>query len=241
MLDEVLDSFDDVDPVQSPESAHEVLERKVRELGFEHFTHIAIRPRDEAERPFFLTNYPGPWCQRYVEHEYFAVDPVLHGATTGLKPFSWAEVGDVDNLTRRQAVVMREAADHGLRHGGAIPIHAPNGGLGVFTVAHDAPWRAFQDIWRGARPLLHSLALAQHDAIERAVRRGQTYGTYLTERERDILLWSARGKTAWEISVILAVSRETVNFHMKKIAHKLNATSKHHAVVKGVMQGHIVP
>jgi DNA-binding CsgD family transcriptional regulator len=59
----------------------------------------------------------------------------------------------------------------------------------------------------------------------------------LTKREFDVLSWTAQGKTAWEISMILGMSEKTVNFHLGNAMRKLEVTSKHQAVLKCVAAG----
>ncbi|WP_415238308.1 helix-turn-helix domain-containing protein, partial [Seleniivibrio woodruffii] len=52
----------------------------------------------------------------------------------------------------------------------------------------------------------------------------------ISGREMDVLRWLKAGKTSWEISKILDISENTVNFHIKNIKRKLNATNRQHAV-----------
>ena len=59
----------------------------------------------------------------------------------------------------------------------------------------------------------------------------------LTSREVECLLWTAHGKTAWEISVILKISEATVNYHLKNAMRKLGVHSKAHAVAKTLILG----
>ncbi len=59
----------------------------------------------------------------------------------------------------------------------------------------------------------------------------------LTKREMDVLSWTAQGKTAWEVSVILGMSEKTVNFHLGNTMRKLGVNSKHQAVLKCVAAG----
>ena len=57
----------------------------------------------------------------------------------------------------------------------------------------------------------------------------------LTEREREVLRWTAAGKTSSETGMILGISARTVNYHITSILLKLNAVNKTQAVVKAVM------
>ena len=59
----------------------------------------------------------------------------------------------------------------------------------------------------------------------------------LTSREKEILLWVKEGKSTWEISSILGISRDTVKFHMKNIFRKLNTTSRSQAVLAAFGSG----
>lgn len=48
----------------------------------------------------------------------------------------------------------------------------------------------------------------------------------ITRREADVLYWVAKGKTDWEISVILAISERTVNKHLEQIFRKLGVNNR---------------
>jgi len=54
----------------------------------------------------------------------------------------------------------------------------------------------------------------------------------LTEREVEVLTWSAKGKTSDEIALILNLSKRTVDFHIDNAKEKLGASTRTHAVVK---------
>lgn len=56
----------------------------------------------------------------------------------------------------------------------------------------------------------------------------------LTAREHDCLLWAGEGKTDWEISVILGISRSTVIKHIAAAREKLGAVNKAHAIAKAI-------
>jgi LuxR family quorum-sensing system transcriptional regulator CciR len=63
----------------------------------------------------------------------------------------------------------------------------------------------------------------------------------LSPRELECLLWSARGKTNWDMSMILGISEHTVDFHMRRAMAKLDARTRVAAVVRAVQLGFIVP
>ena len=47
-----------------------------------------------------------------------------------------------------------------------------------------------------------------------------------SKREKEILKWTAEGKTSAEIAMILSISENTVNFHQKNMQKKFNAPNK---------------
>jgi len=59
----------------------------------------------------------------------------------------------------------------------------------------------------------------------------------LTERELEVLRWSADGKSATEIGDILSISKNTVDFHIKNAVHKLQTSNKTAAVARAIMLG----
>ena len=90
-------------------------------------------------------------------------------------------------------------------------------------------------------PLLHLLALCAFDRISRL--RTSAFKGYapLTQRERDVLAWVAQGKSAWEIGMILGISKRTVDEHVATACRKLNAGNRTQAVVAALRERLIAP
>ena len=59
----------------------------------------------------------------------------------------------------------------------------------------------------------------------------------LSEREIEVLKWTADGKSAQDIAEILLLSKNTVDFHIKNTVQKLNVPNKTAAVVQAVLLG----
>ncbi len=47
-----------------------------------------------------------------------------------------------------------------------------------------------------------------------------------SKREKEILKWTAEGKTSAEIAMILSISENTVNFHQKNVKKEFDAPDK---------------
>jgi LuxR family quorum-sensing system transcriptional regulator CciR len=59
----------------------------------------------------------------------------------------------------------------------------------------------------------------------------------LTDRQRECLLWAARGKTAWEIGRILGVSEETVIRHFKQGGERYGVQRRASLMVRALFDG----
>lgn len=86
------------------------------------------------------------------------------------------------------------------------------------------------------RAYAHQFFVAYHEATP--IRAADVA---LSERERDCLLWSARGKSNWDIGVILHISEHTVDFHFRKAMAKLGAGNRIVAIVTAIRHGLIQP
>lgn len=56
----------------------------------------------------------------------------------------------------------------------------------------------------------------------------------LTEKERQVLKWSALGKSSSEIAIITGCAESTVNFHFSNIRKKFNVHSRFCAILRAV-------
>lgn len=59
----------------------------------------------------------------------------------------------------------------------------------------------------------------------------------LTAREREVLLWAAEGKTAWETGAILGISAKTVEFHLARCAGKMGTSGKAQTILAAARRG----
>lgn len=73
--------------------------------------------------------------------------------------------------------------------------------------------------------------------LEKPSETEQLRNTFeLTERESEVLLWIAKGKSNSEIGVILGVSPRTVNKHLEQIFRKLNVENRTSAAVMALKE-----
>jgi len=242
MMKPVEDILNSLEGPHDASSLQTILDQNAERLGFQHYAYATIRMPQRLDRPFVITNYPDPWHRHYSDNEYVSIDPVMAGATTSVRPIKWGKgLGDANDPVESQRI-FDEASEFSVCNGITVPVHVRMTQMATFTVASDLNVREFLRCWHAHRHELHLLALHFHEAVvDHVLRDHVPPATHLSPRERECLLWTARGKTAWEVSEIVHISESTVVFHLKNAMHKLGVFTKHHAVVKAIMSGLIMP
>ena len=215
--------------------------RRLELLGFDRFAYLAVRTSEGLEIPFVLTTYPEEWCVYYGARDYVNFDPVMVTSAQTLLPFEWTGLGDKRKSSEKQREVLNHATEFGIKNGITVPIHGPGGAMAALSVTADSTEQEFRKLWKHARHDLLVMGLYYHSSIEKQITSTSLPKLRLTDRERECLLWTSRGKTAWEASEILCISEETVVFHLKNVMRKIGVFSKHHAVVKAILMGLIHP
>lgn len=82
------------------------------------------------------------------------------------------------------------------------------------------------------------LVQVAHVSLSKAVLAKDAHSSApLTPREREVLQWTADGKSAQDIADILTLSKSAVDFHLTNSIKKLNSPNKTAAVARAVMLG----
>lgn len=97
------------------------------------------------------------------------------------------------------------------------------------------------DLTSRTKPGLHLMAMYAFEQIRKVGHMRDTPAPALSRREREVLLWSAKGFSAQEIGARLGLSPRTVETHVTTAAAKLGARNKVQAVVRAVQDRLIVP
>jgi LuxR family quorum-sensing system transcriptional regulator CciR len=242
---ELLDFIDRCSRATSPEQIFEAFRSAAGKLGYDRIALFPVTPQARRKlgqpepSPAITSNVPEQWVSHYFGNSYDIVDPVLLRAPLLHEPLIWDELTREASLTPKQRRVMAESRDAGLLNGVSIPLHGPYRETYIVSLATDG----------SSRPNLANLARLEILAVQfiaaygRACRRcaGEPTNIRLTDRERECLTWTARGKSAWSIGKIIDVSEHTVNFHLKRGMAKLVASNRMQAVVTAIRLGLILP
>lgn len=219
----------------------QVFLQQIEQFGVTRFAYVNTA---QATNPLHVeTNYPSEWVGRYLSQNYMTLDPVSLEALRTRLPFQWRAALALPVHDRPLArLIFDEAAEFGLVEGLAVPIHAA-GGVSIMSMAVDDT-ALFKPSAQRQRQALHLLSMHYHLACERALAEPTAPPMpppHLTAREREVLLWTAKGKTGWEIAQILRLTERTVVYHVENAKTKLNASSRSHAVVVALGLGLIDP
>ena len=109
---------------------------------------------------------------------------------------------------------------HGIADGYTVPRHLP-GEVTASCSFVTGPSNGLPEPMLLVAELIGAVAIAS----ARRIAGGATPADRpkLTDRQRDCVLWAARGKSDWEISRILGISSDTVTTHIKEARDRYDA------------------
>ncbi|CAA7611661.1 putative transcriptional activator protein vanR [Candidatus Terasakiella magnetica] len=228
-----------MDSAATTDAMQTIAERTVRDLGFGGYTYHLYRPG--LGSLVYIGNWRPEWVERYEENGYADIDPVVQRVLRTVTPFLWHDTVAQRQTNAPERVVLNEARDFGLKVGAEIPIHESGYGGATFSL-FSACEPDFMKAWAAHKHNAHIFAIYFHEKYVSLLPAAEsTELPPLSKRERECLVWTSRGKTAWEVAEILHISERTVKDYLDSSARKLGSFSKHHAVVKAILHRIILP
>ena len=229
--------LDQTDGVDRSEQLFELLSAFALSL---EFPWIAYRSRtaDQILTPagqnLAVETYPDEWQEHYVQKGYDRIDPIIKKSRKHAGAFPWSDVYNDERTTEVERRFFDEAAIFGLKSGISVPLHGPDGGLAIMSFARPS----CSELQDKTITYLQLAALHFHLRVAKFTNWSNSASPpALTRREKECILWVARGKSSWDIGRILGISENTVNFHIKKIMDKFKVTSRIVAVLKAASLG----
>ena len=111
------------------------------------------------------------------------------------------------------------------------------GGLGMLSLARRHPPISRAEL-KSNRQNMRTLTQLTLRILSRIYHNEATASLPpLSDREAEILRWSADGKSARDIAEILDISKNTVDFRIKNSVQKLQVPNKTAAVARAVLLG----
>lgn len=204
------------------EQIYTLLQQQTENLQYDFFA-LCVRHPVPFTRPKIsaYSTYPEAWMSQYKSANFMAIDPVLKPDNFSLGFLRWD-----DELFRDAPELWEAARDHGLQTGATQCLMLANHAHGFLSIsrmrtthnphAEDVIALRLQVLLEGS--LLALLRLEDEMVMPREMK--------FSKRELEILKWTAEGKTSAEISIILSISENTVNFHQKNMQKKFDAPNK---------------
>lgn len=239
MIDaDVFDFIERCEAHKGPEQILDDLLKTVKVLGFSHLILSGVPIGGQKLSPMVeLMGWPDGWFERYVDRSYAEVDGVCLFSGKTLHPFYWDDVPPRLANTPASRKVDGEATEFGIRSGYAVPMLSVRHWQSVLSLASNV-----RHLRLSKREESQVVTMATYaGAAVQSMAYGQVDWDTLSDREREVLLWIAEGKTAWETSQILAISEATVRFHIAKAKEALALASTTQAVVEAIRRRLIHP
>jgi len=229
---EVFEFIENLDRLSTVSAVMDATERVLGRYGFAHFSFSGV-PYDSDSMPGVVLAHriPAELFKLYVARRYADIDPTMRHLRRTTEPFKWLDVPYNAEREPKAAELSALVTDFGLSQGFFVPIPSPAGTFGNVWMAGPKP-----ELTARVRPALHLVALYAFDRVHRLVGRLPDQRPRLTAREREVLVWTAHGKSAWEIGEILGIAKRTVDEHAQSAFRKLGAANRTQAVAIAVRE-----
>lgn len=240
-FDVVQDFIGSVESADSMSDLRGLIAPTSRALGFDYFAivhHIRFgHPTTDKVR---LSNYPLEWLALLRQDNGFE-EPVLRAAERAGNGFRWSRLSELVQLTERQQKYMDRAVHHGLAEGFTVPNHIPGE---MFGSCHFAVRRR-GDLPEESLPAAQALGCFAFEAARRLLQiKREPSESYvvpapLTDRQRDCLLFAAKGKSDTVIAQILNIRPRTVNEHIEAAKRRYSVATRTQLIVRALFRSEI--
>ncbi|MCC2977135.1 LuxR family transcriptional regulator [Sphingomonas sp. PL-96] len=228
-----------VEAAQSADDLADAVGHLTVQLGFEYFAlthHVDIEAATaDAIR---IHNYPEAWADYYDRHALGISDPVHRASHVTSVGFCWSRIPDMIALTPADHRTLELGRQQGIGDGFTVPAHVPGEARGSCSFARPAG----RGLPCDELPLAQLAGAFAFEAARRVwIGRGRQVenAPRLTDRQRDCLLWIARGKSDWETSRILDVGEETVRSHVKQACERYDVSKRTSLIIRTLFDGTI--
>jgi LuxR family transcriptional regulator len=220
-------------PATSAEAVFDRIKQAAQQLGFEHVAFGFQAPYPVTQPKITMLNsYPTAWQQRYAQAGYLLTDPTVAHGRKSQAPILWN-----DHAFASNRALWADAQDHGIKSGWAQSCLERSGAGSLLTLCRRAEPLTASELQAKEAPMRWLVQVA-HVLLSRAILAQENPPcAALTPREREVLQWSADGKSAQDIADTLNLSKSVIDFHLKNSIQKLNARNKTAAVARAALMG----
>ncbi|AFJ56005.1 autoinducer binding domain-containing protein [Pseudomonas fluorescens] len=183
---------------------------------------------------YYEKNVPEHWLKEYHRNDYAKDDPVIQYALNIGGVFSWRDALVSFDTPRGREVIAR-GERYGLRHGytyfmpdaEAQPLAPKLVSLANVSSKSDVK----------CEYIIATLGATLCYLAENVITQKELCKAPLNDSELQVLDWSAKGKSIWEIAKIIDTPERTVKYHLLNTYRKLEASNKTQAVSNALKLG----
>lgn len=195
--------------------------------------HALYIPGAKMFSPILVLTYDADWIARYIDNNYFKIDPVVVSGTKSFLPLDWARL-DRENTVARGFFAEADRFNVG-RQGITLPVRGADGERALFTITANMSASEWDQRRVGYMREFQMIAHYMHDRIaELSGYRGGKPKTALSPREMTCLESAARGATAKQIAASLGITDRAVRLFLTSGCAKLDCVTIPQAVAKTV-------
>lgn len=229
----------DVSKVDTRSDLEIALAQISKELGFAYFAlsnHIDLQAA--PQQLIRIHNYPLEWVRYFDDHRLGLTDPVHRACRITGVGFGWSDLPRMLPLTSTDRRLLELAAKHGLSERYTVPAHVPGDIQGSCSFAN-ARGRRLQPEQKASAQLVGSFAFEVARRLLRLKAQRLVDPARVSKRERECLIWVARGKSDREIATILGISTDTVHQYVKALRGNYDAVSRSQLIAQAIFTGTI--
>ncbi|MGB3711212.1 MAG: LuxR C-terminal-related transcriptional regulator [Erythrobacter sp.] len=173
------------------------------------------------------------WMALYEQGDLRSKDPIPERILAHGTMMTWQDAMARGRNTEEHLEYFATMREHGLVHGFGVPLYGMSAcdAYSAFDFG-----RPLDEVPEANLGLVRALAQAGHQRVCMLLNFSQK-DYDLSEREKQVLEWLARGKSIWAIAAILDLSPDTVKTYSRRLYAKLEVSDRVGAVVKALRLG----
>jgi LuxR family transcriptional regulator len=220
---------------QEIDTAYEISLNFIKNLGF-NFCAFSITSQTGSphRQKINLNNYPPEWNTQYEQEHFSEIDPILAHCNHSELPILWQK-----EFFSKTPALWHAQKKLGLDYGWSQSVHDKNGVCSMLSLARSHCPITTGDLYKN---LGYAMFISRHlhGLVAKDLPAPSKMGTAsLSSREIEVLKYSADGKTACEIAMILNLSESTIQFHIRGAIRKFGVNNKIAAVIRAAKAGMI--
>jgi LuxR family transcriptional regulator, quorum-sensing system regulator BjaR1 len=232
-----LDAIEQFNRAENITGLSNQLARAISSFGYQFLFCVSAPSlqRRAFDDKILLNAWPKGWFEQYRKSNFHAHDPIASSLRIRTEAFRWSDVAIPPDDQLAKSVMTISLSDYRMRYGLCVPIRGLNGyQAGISFAGFDV------DDAVEANAAMQLIGIYAFNRLANLRSVCEDRGV-LTEREREVLRWTAAGKTAWDTGGILNIATDTVNKHIASAMRKLDVHSRAQAVAESIRRGEITP